>query len=263
MGIGGDQGGSIRIVRHSLFFVSLAPFLPLTRLFLQQPASLCGIVGLKPTFGLVPYTGVLSSDSGVDHVGPMSKTVYDAALLLEAIAGYDNIDDRQLGAPLPGAVPKYSKAILEKRKMSVKGLKIGLLREGFSHKSLDKAVDETVRAAIAKFEELGAVVEEVSVPLFVCILFLRLTSADPPNLVGTLIPTLSATSSTSSPPPVLVLVVKSVVVACTSRTTGNSFSPGRRRSSTKRDTTLRAPRCLRASFSLPFPSLTSGVLFFC
>jgi amidase len=148
---------------------------------LAQPASLCGIVGLKPTFGLVPYTGVLSSDPGVDHVGPMSKTVYDvrprfvarritlilsqAALLLEAIAGYDGIDDRQLGAPLPANIPKYAAAVLEHRKKGIKGLKIGLLREGFAHKSLDKAVDESVRAAIAKFVELGATVEEVSVPL--------------------------------------------------------------------------------------------------
>jgi amidase len=88
-----------------------------------------------------------------------------AALLLEAIAGYDNIDDRQLGAPLPADVPSYSSAILEKRKIGVKGLKIGLLREGFAHKSLDQAVEKKVRSAVAKFEELGAIVEEVSVPL--------------------------------------------------------------------------------------------------
>ncbi|GAA5908638.1 hypothetical protein JCM6882_003700 [Rhodosporidiobolus microsporus] len=142
MAIGGDQGGSIRI-----------------------PATLCGIVGLKPTFGLVPYTGVLSSDSGVDHIGPMTQSVYDAALLLEAIAGYDNIDDRQLGAPLPADVPKYSKAVLAAREKGVKGMKIGILREGFMHKSLDKAVDESVCAAAAKFEQLGATVEEVSCPL--------------------------------------------------------------------------------------------------
>ncbi|GAA5823414.1 hypothetical protein JCM11251_000626 [Rhodosporidiobolus azoricus] len=142
MAIGGDQGGSIRI-----------------------PASLCGIVGLKPTFGLVPYTGVLSSDTSVDHIGPMTQTVYDAALLLEAIAGYDSIDDRQLGAPLPTDVPKYSAAVLTARKNGIKGIKIGVLREGFMHKSLDKAVDESVRAAVAKFKQLGAIVEEVSCPL--------------------------------------------------------------------------------------------------
>ncbi|ORY88409.1 amidase signature domain-containing protein [Leucosporidium creatinivorum] len=142
LAIGGDQGGSIRI-----------------------PASLCGVVGLKPTFGLVPYTGVLSSDAGSDHVGPMARNVLDAALLLEAIAGYDSIDDRQLGAPLPSDVPKYSSLLLEGRKKGLKGVKIGLLREGFAHTSLLPSVDAAVRAAVAKFEELGATVAEVSVPL--------------------------------------------------------------------------------------------------
>ncbi|KAF7328915.1 Amidase signature domain-containing protein [Mycena venus] len=142
MGVGGDQGGSIRI-----------------------PASLCGLVGLKPTFGLVPYTGVLSSDSGLDTVGPMAQTALDVALLLQATAGYDNIDDRQLGAPLPTGVPKYSELLLNGRKDGVKGLRIGILKEGFASSSLDKAVDDKCRSAITKFVELGATVEEVSVPL--------------------------------------------------------------------------------------------------
>ncbi|KAJ7764832.1 amidase [Mycena metata] len=140
MGVGGDQGGSIRI-----------------------PASLCGIVGLKPTFGLVPYTGVLSSDPAIDTVGPMTRTAADAALLLQAIAGYDMIDDRQLGAPLPANVPKYSELLLSSREHSAKGLKIALLKEGFAQSSVE--VDAKCRSAIAKFEELGAIVEEVTVPL--------------------------------------------------------------------------------------------------
>lgn len=90
-----------------------------------------------------------------------------AALLLEAIAGYDGIDDRQLGAPCPANVPKYSQAVLAVREKGVAGMKIGVLREGFMHESLDKAVERSVRAAISKFEELGAVVEEVSCPLCV------------------------------------------------------------------------------------------------
>ncbi|KAJ6491564.1 amidase signature domain-containing protein [Mycena vulgaris] len=142
MGIGGDQGGSIRI-----------------------PATHCGLVGLKPTFGLVPYTGVLSSDPALDTVGPMTRTALDAAALLEAVAGYDMVDDRQLGAPLPANVPKYSQLLLESRKQGVKGLKIGLLKEGFASSFLDTAVNDKCRSAIAKFEELGAIVEEVSVPL--------------------------------------------------------------------------------------------------
>ncbi|KAJ7902819.1 amidase signature domain-containing protein [Mycena olivaceomarginata] len=140
MGVGGDQGGSIRI-----------------------PVSHCGLVGLKPTFGLVPYTGVLSSDSALDNVGPMARTALDAALLLQAIAGYDNIDDRQLGAPLPSDVPKYSELLLNSRKEGLKGFRIGILKESFA--SVDTAVTDKCRSAIAKFGELGATVEDVSVPL--------------------------------------------------------------------------------------------------
>ncbi|RXK36846.1 hypothetical protein M231_05876 [Tremella mesenterica] len=141
MGIGGDQGGSIRI-----------------------PASLCGIVGLKPTFGLVPYTGVLTSDAGVDHVGPMARTVLDTARLLQAVAGYDKLDDRQLGAPLPENVPKYPELVLDSRPQGVKGMHIGVLKEGFLDPSMSPDLEKVVRAAIEKFKELGAIVEEVSAP---------------------------------------------------------------------------------------------------
>ncbi|KAJ7736720.1 amidase signature domain-containing protein, partial [Mycena maculata] len=144
MGIGGDQGGSIRI-----------------------PSSLCGLVGLKPTFGLVPYTGVLSSDPALDTVGPMARTALVAALLLQAVAGYDMIDDRQLGASLPANAPKYSELLLENRKQGIEGLKIGVLKEGFASSFLDAAVNDKCRAAITKLEALGAVVEEVSVPLHI------------------------------------------------------------------------------------------------
>ncbi|KAJ7280228.1 amidase signature domain-containing protein [Mycena rebaudengoi] len=142
MGIGGDQGGSIRI-----------------------PASLCGLVGLKPTHGLVPYTGVLSSEPTLDTVGPMARTTLDVALLLQAVAGYDMIDDRQFGAPLPADVPRYSEDVLDGRKRGLNGMKIGVLQEGFASAFLDAAVDQKCRAAIAKLETLGATVEEVSVPL--------------------------------------------------------------------------------------------------
>ncbi|THU76578.1 amidase signature enzyme [Dendrothele bispora CBS 962.96] len=141
MGIGGDQGGSIRI-----------------------PASLCGIVGLKATFGLVPYTGVLSSETSLDHVGPMGSTVADVALLLQAIAGYDGIDDRQLGAPAPHLLPDYLSALKLHNSLPLSGVKVGFLKEGFQSKFLSPYVDLVVRNAIAKFRDLGAEVVEVSVP---------------------------------------------------------------------------------------------------
>ncbi|KAK7028305.1 amidase signature domain-containing protein [Favolaschia claudopus] len=144
MAIGGDQGGSVRI-----------------------PASHCGLVGLKPTYGLIPYTGVLSSEPALDTVGPMARSTLEVALLLQAMAGYDGIDDRQLGAPLPADVPKYSEQLLQSRRADsgLKELRVGILKEGFPTSGLDSAVDAACRNAITKIGELGATLEEVSVPL--------------------------------------------------------------------------------------------------
>ncbi|GME37042.1 putative amidase [Neofusicoccum parvum] len=142
MAIGGDQGGSIRI-----------------------PASCCGIVGLKPTWGLVPYTGILSLEATIDHTGPMTRSVRDNALLLEAIAGPDGIDDRQPAFMDPGSVKYVSKldGFLEKDGPELlKGMRIGVVEEGFWGSNTD--VDDAVRKATEKFSQLGASVEKVSVP---------------------------------------------------------------------------------------------------
>jgi amidase len=134
MAIGGDQGGSIRM-----------------------PSSFCGTYGMKPTHGLVPYTGILSMDPTIDHTGPITSSVADNALLLEVIAGADGIDGRQY-APRTEA---YTEAL----DPGVDGLRIGVLREGFGHESSEPDVDEKVRAAAERFAGLGAKVAEVSVPL--------------------------------------------------------------------------------------------------
>ncbi|KAI1857727.1 hypothetical protein JX265_011142 [Neoarthrinium moseri] len=146
LAIGCDQGGSIRI-----------------------PASSCGIVGLKPTCGLVPYTGILSLDAHLDHVGPMTKNVRDCALLLEAIAGPDGWDDRQPPFGLEGERLKFVEpvgivAARETSKM-LEGMKIGILKEGFDIAGMDPNVERSVKSAIEKFASLGATVSEVSVPL--------------------------------------------------------------------------------------------------
>jgi len=146
MGIGCDQGGSIRI-----------------------PAALCGLYGLKATTGLVPYTGIASNDANVDFVGPMTRTALDCATLLQAIAGVDGLDDRQIaGVPFPKDVPKYANAL---RSMDLtaglKGVKIGMLKEGLEPSTLDPGMKEKFLAAAKVLESLGAEVSEISVPIHV------------------------------------------------------------------------------------------------
>ena len=134
MAIGGDQGGSIRM-----------------------PASWCGVYGLKPTHGLVPYTGAFPIEITLDHLGPITNNVTDAALMLEAIAGADKMDPRQYNVK----TEKYSKALTN----DINGLKIGIIKEGFNWKdSSEEDVDQSVIAAGKRLELLGAQVEQISIP---------------------------------------------------------------------------------------------------
>src|ERR1700736_6093851 len=134
MAIGGDQGGSIRI-----------------------PSSFSGIYGMKPSWGLVPYTGVMPIELTLDHTGPMTKTVRDNALLLEVLAGADGLHPRQY-AP---KVSSYTEALGG----GVKGLRIGVVKEGFGHAVSEADVAAKVKAGAKLFRDLGATVEEVSVPM--------------------------------------------------------------------------------------------------
>lgn len=143
MGLGCDQGGSIRI-----------------------PAALCGLYGFKPTFGLVPYTGINSIDASLDFVGPITKSCMDCAILLQAIAGVDGLDDRQIaGSPMPADIPNYPDILKSTKADGVKGMKIGILKEALTDPPTQPGVEAKFRAAVAKFAELGATVTEVSVPL--------------------------------------------------------------------------------------------------
>jgi len=135
MAIGGDQGGSIRI-----------------------PSSYCGVCGMKPTYGLVPYTEILSIEFTVDHTGPITANVSDNALLLEVIAGPDGIDPRQnAGRPL-GA---YMRALQE----GAGGLRIAIVKEAFAHPNSDARVNVKVRDAAERLAKSGARIEEVSIPM--------------------------------------------------------------------------------------------------
>lgn len=131
--IGADQGGSIRM-----------------------PASWCGVVGHKPTHGLVPYTGIVGVDGTIDHAGPMARTVADAALTLEVIAGKDPMDPRQGEVP----VQPYTDSLGR----GMGGLRIGILTEGFGLPMSETDVDESVRKALGIMSELGAEVTDVSIP---------------------------------------------------------------------------------------------------
>jgi amidase len=133
MAIGGDQGGSIRI-----------------------PAAYCGVYGLKPTHGLVPYTGIFPIETTLDHTGPMTATVADNALLLDVLAGPDGLDPRQINVKTAA----YTSALTG----DARGVKIAVVKEGFGHANSEADVDALVRKGAAAFRSLGAQVDEVSIP---------------------------------------------------------------------------------------------------
>jgi amidase len=132
---GGDQGGSIRL-----------------------PAAYCGVVGLKPTFGLVSHFAVgFAAEQSVDHVGPMARTVPDVAAALQAVAGYDDNDPRQRRG-----IPETIDALSD-LDGGVRGLRIGILEEGFAE-PIEPEVAAGVMAAVSTLEKIGAEVSRISVP---------------------------------------------------------------------------------------------------
>ncbi len=130
--LGSDTGGSVR-----------------------QPAAMCGIVGLKPTYGLVSRWGLVAYASSLDQVGPLSQNVADCATVLDCIAGHDIRDSTSI----PGERPDYSRGLM----YGVGGLRIGMPREYFAE-GIDPEVQRVVREAVGVLESLGAAVEEMSLP---------------------------------------------------------------------------------------------------
>ena len=149
---GGSSGGSAAAVSADLCTASLGTD---TGGSIRQPAALCGIVGMKPTYGRGSRYGVIAFASSLDQMGPMTKDVEDCALMMNVIAGHDPHDSTSLDLP----VPDY----LSFLKKPVKGLKVGIPKEYFA-KGIDGEVSDAVRKAIKKMEELGARIEEVSLP---------------------------------------------------------------------------------------------------
>ena len=149
---GGSSGGSAAVVAGDLAPISLGSD---TGGSIRQPASFCGIVGLKPTYGLVSRYGLVAFASSLDQIGPMTKDVTDTAILLNTLAGHDEMDSTSAKLEKKD----YTKALLN----DVKGLKIGLPKEYFEE-GVNEDVKEKVLAAAEKFKELGATVEECSLP---------------------------------------------------------------------------------------------------
>ena len=152
---GGSSGGSAAAVAAGECVVALGSD---TGGSIRQPASFCGVVGLKPTYGLVSRFGLVAYASSLDQIGPFSRTVEDSAILLKAIAGHDPHDSTSLKVD----IPDYTQYLQPELK---KGLKVGIITETFGS-GLDPVVAETVQKAIAKLAELGAEVQEISCPRF-------------------------------------------------------------------------------------------------
>jgi aspartyl-tRNA(Asn)/glutamyl-tRNA(Gln) amidotransferase subunit A len=149
---GGSSGGSAAAVASDQCIAALGTD---TGGSIRQPAACCGIVGLKPTYGRVSRYGIVAFASSMDQVGPMTKDVRDAALLLEAIAGYDPGDSTSVNR----AVPRYASSLTE----PVKALRLGIPKEYFVA-GMQAEVERAVRTAIRELEKSGAVVEEIFLP---------------------------------------------------------------------------------------------------
>jgi aspartyl-tRNA(Asn)/glutamyl-tRNA(Gln) amidotransferase subunit A len=130
--LGSDTGGSIR-----------------------QPASFCGVVGMKPTYGRVSRYGLIAFGSSLDQIGPLTKTVEDSAILLNVIAGHDSLDSTSVDAPVPDYTAQLGR--------DVKGLKIGVPNEYFQE-GLHPEVRQAVREAISVYQDLGATIADIGLP---------------------------------------------------------------------------------------------------
>jgi aspartyl-tRNA(Asn)/glutamyl-tRNA(Gln) amidotransferase subunit A len=149
---GGSSGGSAAAVAAGLCAGATASD---TGGSIRQPAALCGVTGLKPTYGRISRYGMIAFASSLDQAGPMARSAEDCALLLQQMAGFDPRDSTCLDR----AVPDYAAAL----NGSLEGLRIGLPREYFSGGS-DAGVEAAIQAAIAELEKLGASVREISLP---------------------------------------------------------------------------------------------------
>jgi aspartyl/glutamyl-tRNA(Asn/Gln) amidotransferase, A subunit len=149
---GGSSGGSAAAVASDQTILALGSD---TGGSIRQPASLCGVVGLKPTYGRVSRYGLIAFASSLDQIGPITKDVRDAALMMNVIAGYDEMDSTCVDMP----VPDYTKSLIK----DVKGLRVGVPKEYFIE-GIDKEVGESVRKSIGILKDLGAEIVDITLP---------------------------------------------------------------------------------------------------
>ena len=149
---GGSSGGPAAAVASGECFYALGSD---TGGSIRQPAALCGIVGMKPTYGLVSRYGLVAFASSLDQIGPMTRDVTDCALVLNAIAGHDAKDSTSI----PRQAPDYTASL----NADIKGMRVGVPKEYYGE-GIDGEVTDTLRKALAQLEELGATVEETSLP---------------------------------------------------------------------------------------------------
>src|SRR5881275_3166351 len=149
---GGSSGGSAAAVAADMAVATLGSD---TGGSIRQPASFCGVVGLMPTYGRVSRYGLIAFASSLDHIGPLAKTVRDAATVLGVIAGRDPMDSTSAELPVPDYVAELDKPL--------KGLKIGVAKEYFGE-GLEQETRKAIEAAIQKLAALGCEIVEVSLP---------------------------------------------------------------------------------------------------
>jgi aspartyl-tRNA(Asn)/glutamyl-tRNA(Gln) amidotransferase subunit A len=149
---GGSSGGSAAAVAADMAVATLGSD---TGGSIRQPASFCGVVGLKPTYGRVSRYGLIAFASSLDHIGPLTKTIKDAAIMLRTIAGRDPMDSTSAELPVPDYVTELEKPI--------KGLKIGVAKEYFGE-GLEPETRAAIETAIQKFARMGCEIVDVSLP---------------------------------------------------------------------------------------------------
>ena len=152
---GGSSGGSAASVAAGLCAAAIGSD---TGGSIRQPASFCGVVGLKPTYGRVSRWGLVAFASSLDQIGPITNSVSDAAEILYSISGKDPLDSTCLDIPVPNYLSDLNK--------SIKDLKIGIIKECFEHPGLNPEVKESVLSGVERFKSLGAEIIEIECPRF-------------------------------------------------------------------------------------------------